>query len=56
MPKWQTYLALIPIALAALSLYVRSRSTFARKNRKGALDAYERALRIQEQRERKYRR
>jgi uncharacterized protein YmfQ (DUF2313 family) len=54
--RWETYLALIPIALAIFSLYVRGRSVFAKKNTKGTLDAYERAVRIQEARERKFRR
>jgi uncharacterized protein YmfQ (DUF2313 family) len=54
--RWETYLALIPIVLASFSLYVRGRSVFAKKNTRGTLDAYERALRIQEARERKLRR
>jgi hypothetical protein len=56
MRSWQTYVALIPIVLASLSLYARSRSMWGKKNEKGTVDAYERALRIQEQRERKFRR
>lgn len=78
MSKWETYLALLAVVLASLSVvsigghprpvlafaaialligvgYARVRRQFgsARKSQR-TFDAYERALRIQEERERKY--
>lgn len=78
MSRWETYLALLAVVLASLSVvsigghprpalalaaiallffigYTRLRRQFTRqKSREPKLDAYERALRIQEERERKY--
>ena len=78
MSRWETYLALLAVVLASLSVvsigghprpvlafaaialllaigYTRLRRQFTlSKRKKTKLDAYERALRIQEERERKY--
>jgi hypothetical protein len=78
MTRWETYLALLAVILASLSVvniggrprpilafaaialllgiaYMRLRRQLLRpKTRQQKLDAYERALRIQEERERKY--
>lgn len=79
MTRWETYLALLAVVLASLSVVnigghprpvlafaaiallaligyarVRRQLTSAQK-KQPTLDAYERALRIQEERERKYR-
>ena len=48
-------LAFAAIALLVLVMYVRLRSQLtSKKKQERAFDAYERALRIQEERERKY--
>lgn len=47
-------LAFCAIALLAVVIYARLRSSFTSKKKKRTFDAYERALRIQEERERKY--
>lgn len=78
MNRWETYLALLAVVLASLSVvsigghprpvlafaaitlllavgYARLRRQFTvRARKKNKVDAYERALRIQEERERKY--
>jgi hypothetical protein len=47
-------LAFAAIAILVAIVYLRLRSSFTRKKTKRTFDAYERALRIQEERERKY--
>jgi len=47
-------LAFAAIALMALVGYFRLRANFGRKKPQRTFDAYERALRIQEQRDKKY--
>lgn len=78
MSRWETYLALLAVVLASLSVvsiggrprpvlafaaiallfavgYIRLRRQLMQpQNKHAKLDAYERALRIQEERERKY--
>lgn len=78
MTKWETYVALLAVVLASLSVvniggrprpvlafaavallvfigYARlRRQVHSPKKKQRTLDAYERALRIQEERERKY--
>ena len=79
MSRWETYLALLAVVLASLSVvnigghprpvlalaaiallifvgYTRLRRQFtAKRTSQRTFDAYERALQIQEERERKYR-
>ncbi len=47
-------LAFAAIAILVLILYVRLRYALTSKKQKRTFDAYERALRIQEERDRKY--
>lgn len=77
MRRWETYLALLAVVLASLSVVSigghprpvlafaaiallalvissRLRSSITAKKHKRTFDAYERALRIQEERDRKY--
>lgn len=77
MNRWETYLALLAVVLASLSVvsigghprpvlafaaialllgvaYTRLRRQLTLAKRRKPTDAYERALRIQEERERKY--
>jgi hypothetical protein len=46
--------AFAAIAILVAIVYMRFRSAFTRRRAKRTFDAYERALRIQEERERKY--
>lgn len=50
----QPFLAVLAIATLAILVYMRFRGAVTKKAQKPTFDAYERALRIQEDRERKY--